>query len=175
MTTAGIVDVVERARAHVCHGVHMGDIGDCKFCHLSCYIFAFAFTFGAAECYVLPSSSLAPCALALGLKRKKAGTQVTTQTREEGEEDRVHTCTSKRKKEENRQPKGGMGRTARRHHTGILRRGVWCASRLPPYGVFLFQSLFTVSPSHVSKERKKENRQPKGGMGGRHAATTQGF
>jgi len=23
--------------------------------------------------------------------------------------------------------------------------------------------------------RKKENRQPKGGMGGRHAATTQGF
>ena len=24
-------------------------------------------------------------------------------------------------------------------------------------------------------ERKKENRQPKGGMGGRHAATTQGF
>jgi len=25
------------------------------------------------------------------------------------------------------------------------------------------------------KERKKENRQPKGGMGGRHAATTQGF
>ena len=27
----------------------------------------------------------------------------------------------------------------------------------------------------ISKERKKENRQPKGGMGGRHAATTQGF
>ena len=27
----------------------------------------------------------------------------------------------------------------------------------------------------VQKERKKENRQPKGGMGGRHAATTQGF
>jgi len=25
------------------------------------------------------------------------------------------------------------------------------------------------------KERKKENTQPKGGMGGRHAATTQGF
>ena len=25
------------------------------------------------------------------------------------------------------------------------------------------------------KERKKENIQPKGGMGGRHAATTQGF
>ena len=81
MTTAGIVDVVERARAHVCHGVHMGDIGDCKFCHLSCYIFAFAFTFGAAECYVLPSSSLAPCALALGLKRKKVGTQAKLQKR----------------------------------------------------------------------------------------------
>ena len=27
----------------------------------------------------------------------------------------------------------------------------------------------------AKKERKKENRQPKGGMGGRHAATTQGF
>ena len=25
------------------------------------------------------------------------------------------------------------------------------------------------------KERKKENRQPKGGMGGRYTATTQGF
>jgi len=27
----------------------------------------------------------------------------------------------------------------------------------------------------VVPERKKENGQPKGGMGGRHAATTQGF
>ena len=27
----------------------------------------------------------------------------------------------------------------------------------------------------AGKERKKENRQPKGGMGGRYAATTQGF
>ena len=27
----------------------------------------------------------------------------------------------------------------------------------------------------LQKERKKENRQPKGGMGGRHAVTTQGF
>ena len=26
-------------------------------------------------------------------------------------------------------PNGRGGRTARRHHTGILRRGVWCASR----------------------------------------------
>jgi len=31
-----------------------------------------------------------------------------------------------------------------------------------------------LSPQQM-KERKKENRQPKGGMGGRHAATTQGF
>jgi len=30
-------------------------------------------------------------------------------------------------------------------------------------------------PSEEQKERKKENRQPKGGMGERHAATTQGF
>ncbi len=29
--------------------------------------------------------------------------------------------------------------------------------------------------SSLCAERKKENRQPKGGMGGRHAATTQGF
>merc|ERR1712086_404359 len=34
---------------------------------------------------------------------------------------------------------------ARRHHTGILRRGVWCASRRPPLGVRLFLSLFAVS------------------------------
>merc|ERR1712086_832773 len=33
---------------------------------------------------------------------------------------------------------------ARRHHTGILRRGVWCASRRPPLGVRLFLSLFAV-------------------------------
>ena len=31
------------------------------------------------------------------------------------------------------------------------------------------------SSAVVRKKRKKENRQPKGGMGGRHAATTQGF
>merc|ERR1712078_126332 len=31
------------------------------------------------------------------------------------------------------------------HHTGILRRGVWCASRRPPWGVCLFVSLFAVS------------------------------
>merc|ERR1711935_421576 len=35
--------------------------------------------------------------------------------------------------------------TARRHHTGILRRGVWCTSHRPPLGVRLFLSLFAVS------------------------------
>merc|ERR1711935_1274927 len=40
---------------------------------------------------------------------------------------------------------GRDGRTARRHHTGILRRGVWCASRRPPLGVRLFLSHFAVS------------------------------
>merc|ERR1711935_509496 len=40
---------------------------------------------------------------------------------------------------------GRDGRTARRHHTGIFRRGVWCASRRPPLGVRLFLSLFAVS------------------------------
>ena len=39
------------------------------------------------------------------------------------------------RKKENGQ--GRDGRTARRHHTGILRRGVWCASRRPPLGVRL--------------------------------------
>merc|ERR1712153_254508 len=42
---------------------------------------------------------------------------------------------------------GRDGRTARRHHighTGILRRGVWCAIRRPPLGVCLFLSLFAV-------------------------------
>jgi len=39
----------------------------------------------------------------------------------------------------------GDGRTARRHHTGILRRGVWCSSRRPPLGVCLFLSLLAVS------------------------------
>merc|ERR1712086_808475 len=34
---------------------------------------------------------------------------------------------------------------ARRHHTGIMRRGVWCASLRPPLGVRLFLSLFAVS------------------------------
>ena len=33
----------------------------------------------------------------------------------------------------------------------------------------------SVADSISLKERKKENRQPKGGMGGRHTATTQGF
>ena len=50
-----------------------------------------------------------------------------------------------RKKERKHTTQGRDGRTARRHHTGILRRGVWCASRRPPWGVCLFVSLFAVS------------------------------
>merc|ERR1712070_771403 len=50
-----------------------------------------------------------------------------------------------KKKERKRRTQGRDGRTARRHHTGILRRGVWCASRRPPLGVRLFLSLFAVS------------------------------
>ena len=46
------------------------------------------------------------------------------------------------KKERKQTTQGRDGRTARRHHTGILRRGVWCASRRPPLGVCLFLSLF---------------------------------
>ena len=48
-------------------------------------------------------------------------------------------------KERKQTAQGRDGRTARRHHTGILRRGVWCASRRPPLGVRLFLSLFAVS------------------------------
>ena len=50
-----------------------------------------------------------------------------------------------KKKERKQTTQGRDGRTARRHHTGILRRGVWCASRRPPWGVCLFVSLFAVS------------------------------
>ena len=51
-----------------------------------------------------------------------------------------------RKKERKQTTQGRDGRTARRHHTGILRRGVWCASHRPPLGVRLFLSHFAVSP-----------------------------
>merc|ERR1711935_896346 len=44
---------------------------------------------------------------------------------------------------------GRDGRTARRHHTGILRRGVWCASRRPPLGVRLFLPISLRSPSPI--------------------------
>ena len=53
--------------------------------------------------------------------------------------------TTQGRKERKRTTQGRDGRTARRHHTGILRRGVWCASRRPPLGVRLFLSLFAVS------------------------------
>ena len=122
MTTAGIVDVVQRARAHVCHGVHMGDIGGCKFCHLSCtfpFTFAFTFTFtlhlGRRQSVTF-SPVVLPCALRLGAWVEKKESRQTTQTRDRG---------------------GGQG---------------------PRAG-----------------QKKKENRQPKGGMGGRYAATAQGF
>ena len=54
-----------------------------------------------------------------------------------------HLESKKERKKTHNQ--GRDGRTARRHHTGILRRGVWCASRRPPWGVCLFVSLFAVS------------------------------
>merc|ERR1712021_256794 len=44
-----------------------------------------------------------------------------------------------------RQPKEGWEDGTPPPHTGILRRGVWCASRRPPLGVRLFLSLFAVS------------------------------
>ena len=50
-----------------------------------------------------------------------------------------------KKQSKKRKKTGEDGRTARRHHTGTLRRGVWCASRRPPLGVRLFLSLFAVS------------------------------
>ena len=51
----------------------------------------------------------------------------------------------RQKERKKTETQGRDGRTARRHHTGILRRGVWCASRRPPLGVRLFLSLFAVS------------------------------
>ena len=55
------------------------------------------------------------------------------------------SCQCARKKERKQTTQERDGRTARRHHTGILRRGVWCASRRPPLGVRLFLSPFAVS------------------------------
>ena len=55
----------------------------------------------------------------------------------------LHALVKKEKRK--RTTQGRDGRTARRHHTGILRRGVWCASRRPPLGVRLFLSLFAAS------------------------------
>jgi len=54
-------------------------------------------------------------------------------------------------------------RQARRHLIYFLRAGVHtvCPVLHTDFGLW--------------KERKKENTQPKGGMGGRHTATTQGF
>merc|ERR1712185_332544 len=54
-------------------------------------------------------------------------------------------CLELKKKERKQTTQGRDGRTARRHHTGILRRGAGCASRRPPLGVRLFLSLFAFS------------------------------
>ena len=59
---------------------------------------------------------------------------------------RASPVPSVRKKERKQATQGRDGRTARRHHTGILRRGVWCASRRPPLGVGLFLSLSSFFP-----------------------------
>ena len=56
-----------------------------------------------------------------------------------------HSGAFRVQKERKQTTQGRDGRTARRHHTGILRRGVWCASRRPPLGVRLFLSHFAVS------------------------------
>ena len=64
------------------------------------------------------------------------------------------------KKERKHTAQGRDGRTARRHHTA--------------HRDFKERSVVLVC-CEMAKERKKEPRQPKGGMGGRHAATTQGF
>ena len=78
--------------------------------------------------------------------------RVCSTLRPEWQEARYDGCRFMRKKKQEktnihifkRQGKGD-GRTARRHHTGILRRGVWCSSRRPPLGVCLFLSLLAVS------------------------------
>ena len=51
---------------------------------------------------------------------------------------------SKKRKKENRQPKGGMGGRYTATTQGFLRRGECGASRRPPLGVCLFLSLFAV-------------------------------
>ena len=59
------------------------------------------------------------------------------------------------------------------HLPGGRARSPWSTSRARTRGLSIV--LGSPPPSAGFKERKKENRQPKGGMGGRHAATTQGF
>ena len=55
----------------------------------------------------------------------------------------------------------------------------WCTktSEKPIGSLLIANPVSRVPYGNVRKEpeRKKENRHPKGGMGGRHAATTQGF
>ena len=82
-----------------------------------------------------------------------------------------------KEKERKQTTQGRDGRTARRHHTGILRRGVWCASHRPPLGVRLFLSHFAVSlrflprpschlsvvPLSRSRKERKQTRQTRDG------------
>ena len=66
----------------------------------------------------------------------------------EGMNDRVsYTVAAKKKerKKENRHAREGWEDGTPPPHTGILRRGVWCASRRPPLGVRLFLYLSSQS------------------------------
>mmetsp|Transcript_44340 Transcript_44340/g.143027 ORF Transcript_44340/g.143027 Transcript_44340/m.143027 type:complete len:391 (-) Transcript_44340:3-1175(-) len=64
---------------------------------------------------------------------------------------RRRALSNLKKKERKQTTQGRDGRTARRHHTGILRRGVWCASRRPPLGVCLFSYRSLQSRSGASR------------------------
>ena len=71
---------------------------------------------------------------------------------------------------ENIHPKGGMGGRHAATTQGFKERSVVLALANP--NPWSSASFYLRSPSPL--ERKKENRHAKGGMGGRHAATTQG-
>ena len=63
------------------------------------------------------------------------------------------------------------GGKAARPCLGSLELAVWAWDGSTAHPIILA----TQRGQRISKERKKENTQPKGGMGERHAATTQGF
>ena len=97
-----------------------------------------------------------------------------------GEEDRVHTCTS-RILEGHTVPSvvPDIRKFFCHGSSGVPVLVPVRASPVPSpvpsvvRGSFVLKFFFRLL--REKKERKKENRQPKGGMGGRHAATTQGF